>query len=151
MRQVTSLFSSVVAFSLFSALLVSPLKAEVLITPQEAALPSAADTGLTFRGVTRGPKIKIVSPNAGTVTSPVSLKLQFESFGGAKIDTSSVRASYLKNPAVDLTPRMKKFIKENGVDFDGAIIPPGEHVIKVDLKDTDGRAGSANIKINVAQ
>lgn len=153
MRQVTSLFSSVAALGLFSAVLASPLQAEVLITEKEAALPAAADTGLTFRGVTRGPKIKLVSPapGAGTVTSPVSLKLEFQSFGGAKIDTSSVKTTYLKSPSVDLSTRMQKFVKENGIDMDGAIIPPGEHVIKVDLKDTDGRAGSTSIKINVAK
>ncbi len=148
-----ALFLKVVALGLFSALLSAPLKAEVLITENEAALPAAADTGLTFRGVTRGPKIKIVSPapGAGVVTSPVNLKLQFESFGGAKIDMSSVKASYLKSPSIDLTQRMQKFVKENGIEMDGAVIPPGEHVIKVDLKDTDGRAGSANFKINVAK
>lgn len=153
MRPVTPLFAGVVALSLFSAALAAPLKAEILITEQEAALPAAADTGLTFRGVTRGPRIKIVSPapGAGTVTSPMNLTLQFESFGGAKIDPSSVKASYLKSPSVDLTQRMQKFVKETGIDMQGAIIPPGEHFIKVDLKDTDGRAGSANIKINVAK
>jgi hypothetical protein len=152
MRQLI-LFSSVVALSLFSAVLVSPLQAEVLITEQEAALPAAADTGLTFRGVTRGPKVQILSPapGAGTVTSPLNLKLKFESFGGAKIDLSTVKASYLKSPSVDLTQRMQKFVKETGIEMDGAVIPPGEHVIKVDLKDTDGRAGSANIKINVTK
>jgi hypothetical protein len=153
MRQVTSLFSRVAAAGLFSAVLVLPLQAQVLITEQEAALPAAADTGLTFRGVTRGPKVKIVSPapGAGTVTSPLSLKLQFESFGGAKIDTSSVKASYLKSPSVDLTQRMMKYVKDNGIEMEGAIVPPGEHVIKVDLKDSEGRAGSASFKLNVAK
>ncbi len=153
MRQVAAFLPKVVALGLFSAVLASPLKAEILITENEAALPAAADTGLTFRGVTRGPKVQIVSPapGAGTVTSPLSLKLKFESFGGAKIDTATVKASYLKSPSVDLTQRMQKFVKENGIEMEGAIVPPGEHIIKVDLKDTDGRAGSANIKINVAK
>ncbi len=151
MRQ--ALFPKVVALSLFSAVLATPLKAEILITENEAALPAAADTGLTFRGVTRGPKVQLVSPapGSGTVTSPLNLRLKFESFGGAKIDPASVKASYVKSPSVDLTQRMQKFVKENGIEMDGAVIPPGEHIIKVDLKDTDGRAGSANFKINVAK
>lgn len=153
MIQTPSCLPRILAVGLFSLILAGSANAQVLITEQEAALPAAADTGLTFRGVTRGPRIKLVSPapGAGTVTSPVSLKLQFESFGGAKIDTSSVKASYLKSPAVDLTQRVQKFIKEHGLEMDAAIIPPGEHIIKVDLKDTDGRAGSASIKINVAK
>jgi hypothetical protein len=153
MIQVPSWLHRAAVAALFSLFLTGPLSAQVLITEQEAALPAAADTGLTFRGVTRGPKIKIVSPapGAGTVTSPVNLRLQFESFGGSKIDKSSVKASYLKSPTVDLTQRLEKFMDEGGVNMEGAVIPPGEHVIKVDLKDTDSRAGSTSIKINVAK
>lgn len=154
MRQVTALLPKVVALSLFSAVLASPLNAEMLlITEQEAALPAAADGGLTFRGVTRGPKVQVLSPvqGAGTVTSPLNLKLKFESFGGAKIDTSSVKASYLKSPSVDLTQRMMKYVKESGIDLEGAVVPPGEHIIKLDLKDSEGRTGTANIKFVVVK
>jgi hypothetical protein len=71
---------------LFCAL---PAQAQMLISEQEAALPAAADSGLTFRGVTRGPKVQVLSPaQDAAVKSPFNLKLKFESFGGAKIDPS---------------------------------------------------------------
>lgn len=142
-----SLLLKAVAAGLFGVALAAPLKAEVLITPQEAALPAAADTSLTFRGVTRGPKVQLVSPNSSS--SPMKFVLKFESFGGAKIDLSTVKVSYMKSPTVDITARIAKFMKETGVEIDGAIIPPGDHVIKVDLKDDQGRIGSANIKLKI--
>ena len=129
-----------------------PAHAQMLITEQEAALPGAADTGLAMRGITRGPKVQVISPTQeAVVKSPFNLKLKFESFGGAKIDTSSVKATYLKSPAVDLTQRMQKFIKDSGIEMEKAEVPPGEHVIAVQIKDTEGRTASMNFKINVAK
>ena len=124
----------------------------MLISEQEAALPAAADTKLTLRGVTRGPKVQVISPaQEAAVKSPFNLKLKFESFGGAKIDPASVKATYLKSPSVDLTQRMQKFIKDNGIEMEKAEVPPGEHVIAVQIKDTEGRGASMNFKINVAK
>jgi hypothetical protein len=46
---------------------------------------------------------------------------------------------------------MLKFIKDNGIEMDKAEVPPGEHIIALQLKDTEGRAASVNFKINVAK
>jgi hypothetical protein len=77
-----------------------------LITSSEAALPAEQVTGRE-RGITRAPNVVIVSPSraAGTLKSPLSLKIRFESYGGAEIDVDSVLLTYLKKPAVDLTQR----------------------------------------------
>lgn len=127
--------------------------AEMLISKQEAALPAAAATGLTFRGVTRGPKVEMVSPaaSAGAVQSPVDLKMKFQSFGGATIDPNSVKVTYLKNPVVDLTPRVKKYIQSGGLDMSAAEMPEGDHPIRVDIKDSEGRAGTATFTLKVTK
>src|SRR5712671_6028873 len=88
-----------------------------LITEEEAKLPPpkgaiAADR----RGILRGPKIDFVSP-AEPVRSPVHLQLKFESFGGAKIDPTSIKVLYLRTPNVDLTPRIKQFVIPTGIDI----------------------------------
>ena len=124
----------------------------VLITEQEAKLPGVPTAGLSFRaGVTRGPKVLLLSPEASNiaVTSPVHFQLKFETFGGAKIDPSSIKFTYLKSPAVDLTDRLKPMIQSGGVDIDAAEMPPGVHHIRVDLKDTSGRSGVAVFDLNV--
>lgn len=92
-------------------------------------------------GIARGPGIKIVSPDltAAEIKSPFDLKIQFESRGGKKIDPSAVKLTYMKANAVDLTPRLSGAISEGGIDFSKAEVPPGEHAVKITVKDVDGR------------
>ena len=121
-----------------------------LITPDEAKLPNAAQ--VTTRGITRGPGVKQVSPDpaAKGLKGPVDLKIAFEPRGGSKIDADSVKVTYLKTPAVDLTPRVKSGIKADGIDVSKATLPPGDHQIRVTVKDSEGRQTSQTVNINVA-
>ncbi len=113
--------------------------AATLISPKEAALPPAAGT-LATRGISRGPSVKLTSPEADTpVMAPFDFKVNFEPRGDAKIDPSSVKVVYMKSPFVDLTPRLKSAISANGIDFAKADVPPGTHTIRVTVKDTEGR------------
>ena len=121
-----------------------------LITEEETKLPPpkgaiAADR----RGILRGPKIDFVSP-AEPVRSPVHFQLRFESFGGAKIDPDSVKVTYLKTPNVDLTPRLKSFVQAGGIDVPDAELPAGDHMVRVDIKDSDGRVGTTSFVLKVA-
>ncbi len=120
-----------------------------LITPDEAKLPNAAQ--VTTRGVTRGPGVKQVSPDpaAKGLKGPVDLKIAFEPRGGAKIDADSVTLTYMKTPAVDLTSRVKGGIKADGIDVSKASLPPGDHQIRVTVKDSEGRQTSQTVSINV--
>jgi hypothetical protein len=121
-----------------------------LITEEEAKLPPpkgavAADR----RGMLRGPKIDFVSLG-DPVHSPVHLQLKFESFGGAKIDPNSIKVTYLRTPNVDLTPRIKQFVMPAGIDIPDAELPPGEYMVRVDIKDTDGRPASTSFVLKVS-
>src|SRR5262249_55162984 len=127
-----------------------PMQAEVLITPQEAQLP--ADTTRT-KDVIRGPRVDVASPapNAGTTTSPLFLKIKFEAHGGAKIDVDSVQITYLRLPPVDLTQRVRPFIKPNGIEMPNAEVPPGIHSLQIDVKDTAERSTKAYITFTVTK
>lgn len=130
---------------------VSPARAgTVLISADEAKLPPPKGAvSVASRGITRGPKIELVgSPN--NVKSPMHLALKFESFGGAKINVDSLKVQYLKNPAVDLTPRLKPFVQPTGIDMPDAELPPGDHLIRVDVKDSDGRTATTSFTLKVA-
>ena len=116
--------------------------ASPLITPKEAKLPDAAG-GLNTRGISRGPGIKVISPEAGAQTKgPFEFKVDFEPRGGATIDKSSVKVTYMKSPTVDLTPRIKNSVSDTGIDMKNAEVPPGEHQVKISVKDSDGREAS---------
>jgi hypothetical protein len=126
------------------------LAAEVLITEEEAKLPPPKGAvAVDRRGITRGPKIDFIAPGQ-QVHSPIHFQLKFESFGGAKIDLDSVKVTYLRTPNVDLTARIKSFVQASGIDVPDAELPIGDHMVRVDLKDTDGRFGSTSFVLKVA-
>lgn len=144
-------FSRLAAFGLLS-LCMAHAHAVQLITPKEAQ-QAAASGALNTRGIARGPGIRVTSPDpaAADVKSPFDLKVQFESRGGNKIDPAAVKVTYLKANAVDLTPRLKGAINETGIDLSKAEVPPGEHAIKITVKDVDGRESSAVLNLNVSK
>lgn len=129
----------------------SAAAAEVLITEAEAKLPTQKGAiAATSRGITRGPRIELVDvPKDGAVQSPMHLQLKFQAFGGAKVDPSAVQVTYLKTPAVDLTSRIKPFVQDSGIDMPDAVLPPGEHPLRIDIKDSDGRTGTTNFVLKV--
>jgi hypothetical protein len=127
------------------------LAAHILITEEEAKLPPprgavAADR----RGITRAPKIDVVLQADQVIHSPMHFQLKFESFGGAKIDPDSVKVTYLRTPNVDLTPRIRPFVQPTGIDMPDVELPVGDHMVRVDIKDTDGRVGSTSFVLKVA-
>jgi hypothetical protein len=139
----------VVALAVFLARAIPVYAGHVLITEEEGKLPPpkgavAADR----RGVTRGPKIKLVD-DSEPVHSPMRLHVTFEAYGGAKIDPESVKVTYLRTPTVDLTPRIKSFVQTAGIDIPDVELPIGEHMVRIDVKDSDGRSGTTVFVLKV--
>lgn len=124
--------------------------AVLLITEEEAKLPPPKGAIVADRrGIMRGPKINFVLPG-DTAHSPLHLQLKFEAFGGAKIDPDSVKMIFLRTPNVDLTPRVKPFVQASGIDMPDTEVPPGEYLVRVDIKDTEGHPGSASFTLKVS-
>lgn len=139
------------AMSLILAL-AAAAQAAPLIKEEEAKLP-APGGALTTRGITRGPGIRLLSPDpAGqAVKSPFNFKVAFEPRGGAKIDPASVKVTYLKSPAVDLLERVKPGLSEHGIELAGAEAPAGEHQIRVSVQDSEGRQSNAILNLKVSR
>jgi len=133
--------------------LAAPAKVQagtVLISADEAKLPPPKGAiAVASRGITRGPKIEILN-GTDSKQSPIRLQLKFESFGGAKIDTDTVKVIYMKSPSVDLTQRLKPFVQPTGIDMPDAELPAGDHMIRVDLKDSDGRTATQTFTLKIA-
>ena len=122
-----------------------------LITEEEARLPAIPKMA-TRGGITRGPGIKVVSPNPdGQVKAPFAMKVEFQPHGGSKIDAGSVKITYLKKPAVDLTPRLKTAISESGINLGDANVPAGAHDIRIDVTDAEGRTKSETVSFTVVK
>lgn len=140
-----------ISVALAFASMASAVFAAPLITPKEAELPDVPPT-LSTRGISRGPAIKLNSPETNApVISPFEFKVTFDARGESKIDPSSVKVIYMKSPFVDLTPRLKPAISANGIDFAKAEVPPGTHTIRITVKDTEGRETNSVMNLIVAK
>jgi hypothetical protein len=117
-----------------------------LITADEARQAAAASKPAT-RAITRGPGVKLASPE--TVSGQFAFKVGFEPRGDAKIDPASVKVEYLKGSGIDLTERLKAGIKPTGIEVSAAAAPAGEHPIRVTVRDSEGRLGTAEFKLVV--
>lgn len=136
------------AFGVSLALLSSVAYAQTvqLITPDEAKQPPAATKPAT-RAITRGPGVKLASPES--VSGQFPLKIAFEPRGDSKIDAASVKVEYLKGSGIDLTERVKAGIKPTGIEIPAAAAPAGEHPIRVTVRDSEGRLGTGEFKLTV--
>jgi hypothetical protein len=147
-----SLHLKLASAALLGAVTAMPLSASAapLITAEEAALPpqkgAVPNTG---RGITRGPKIQVPEATAAQA-SPLRFQIKFQTFGGSSIDLEALKVTYLKSPVVDLTPRIKPFAQAAGIDMPDAQLPPGEHLVRVDVKDSDGRPASVSFLLKIA-
>jgi hypothetical protein len=130
-----------------------PAVAFELITEAEAALPPGKVPSFTVRSPTRLPAVTQLSPASGhgVVYSPLDFKLRFEAFGGAAIDKERVVITYVKQPDIDITQRIKPFITPTGIDIPQAVVPPGLHQFWVEVQDTDGRVGGREIDFQVVK
>lgn len=141
----------IAGIALVGILLPASAQKVALITTAEAELPPASGA-LATRGISRGPGVKLLSPESGTsVKGPVNIKLSFEGRGGEKVDPASVKVTYMKTPMVDLTARMQTAISVSGIDLNQADIPPGEHTLRVTVKDTAGRETNSTMTLVVAK
>lgn len=143
---------NVCAAAAVTVMLAAPFQAQAakLITDEEAKLPPPKGAVATERrGILRGPKVVFAGPSDQT-RSPIHLVLKFESFGDAKIDPGSVKVTYLRTPNVDLTSRVKQYVQASGIDMPDAELPPGDYTVRVDLKDSDGRAASTSFTLKIA-
>jgi hypothetical protein len=142
-----------IALAVWAACLFSPRCASagtVLITEQEASLPAERVILLGSRGITRGPRIELVQPGERAY-SPMRFQLKFQSFGGAKINTGSLRVIYLKTPEIDITPRVARFTQPTGIDIPDAEAPEGEHFLRIEISDSEGRTRSSVIALKISR
>jgi len=135
------------ALVLACALRATPASAATLISAEEAGLPPAAFPAQS-RGITRGPTLKLESPE-GPVASPFKLVVSFAAFGGAAIQPDSVKLTYLRNPSVDLTGRVKAYVTPQGLGITAAEAPPGKHDLLLEVADSNQRVVKLPITIVV--
>lgn len=148
MIRAKALAAAVAVLGLIGLLGTSPLRAEVLITEREAKLPDVIRPRAAHFPDRRF--CCLAGKGPGTVKSPFDLEIRFEGRDGVKVDLNSLVVTYKKTPPVDLTERVKDFLRPAGISMPKTEVPPGDHKIYIGIRDVDGRPGGTEFSIDVA-
>ncbi len=125
--------------------------AATLIADDEALRPTDPQAGAS-RGISRGPSIRYELPQDPLVAhQPFDFKVKLEAHGGAKIDLTKVHVTYLKVPSIDLTERLRPYFEADGISMPAAVVPKGEHPIRIDVQDSDGRVSQATFTLSATK
>ena len=130
------------------------------ITKEEAALPAMKhpETGIRNRPnsedqpfpvrkeSTAGPIIKIEKPDPDKLYNDlIDILIRFDRNPvGEPVNMESLRIIYLKMLGIDITDRVRPYVKETRIDANGIMFPEGEHEFEVRIKDK-AEMGSAKI------
>ena len=149
------LLTASLAAATFAVLLPSapPRAAEPvqLITREEAGLPAPDATGVAVRNLTRGPGVDTQGTlGLGVAGKPLRLAVKFLPSNGVPIDPESVRVIYRRQPALDVTTRVKAFITPQGIEAPAVLVPPGKHIIEIQATDKEGRVGRSQMTLTVS-
>ena len=117
-----------------------------LITPDEAALADAPleapPPKVRLRGKTAaspaGPVVEMVNPVDGQPTrAPVSIYIKFTP-NPSPIDLATLKVQVLKIIKIDITDRLRPYVKPDGIHIDDGRIPAGHYRLRLSLADVDG-------------
>jgi len=79
--------------------------------------------------------------------------IELRPYGGAKINLNTLQVRYLKDPHVDLVPRIQKFIDKTGrtvvIKIEDAEAPPGKHRILFQVEDSNEQLGRTVLELTV--
>lgn len=118
-----------------------------LITEDEARM-APFEGGMMLMRSLGGPVIKVLQPDQAdgqkvpVLGRPVHINVVFEPLSNAKVDMGTLKVVYLKLFGIDITDRLRPYVNGQAIDVPEADIPVGDHSIRVDIKDSNGRQSS---------
>ena len=134
-----------VLFLLFALFAICSLAGDffTLITPEEAAQPDAPMIRTKGIKLTRiegdGPQIKMLSPNLEEpLRIPFLVDIAFEASSDKIIDYDSLSVKYLKLVSINLTGKIKPYLKNNRLMVKDVKVPQGKHCLQLFIAYTSG-------------
>ena len=135
------------------------------ITQEEAALPTMKpkETSMDNQSKSKkqtfpinqqsvaGPIIKIEKPDQDQFYDDlIDILIRFDKNPlGELVNMESLRVIYLKMFGIDITDRVRPYIKKTLIDANGIMFPEVEHEFEVRIKDTEELESSETFKIKV--
>jgi hypothetical protein len=125
-----------------------------LITKEEgAAPPGPPRVRMTKRAAAPlGPQILFVTPKpTDQLKSPLNVTIKFEPRDNVPVDAKSLKVVVQKMFDIDITDRVRPYLKPDGIYIDEAKVPSGEHVIEITLADEKGRKSTETLKLTISK
>ena len=144
--------SAVVVLGAVSAVRGAPDELQLVTEQEAAAAPEFRTRGPAPVLPKNGPVIKIMQPTAGggDVTTPFPLEIEFESRpGGLPAKMETLKVSYLKLIELDITDRVRPYLRENRLLVKDCNIPQGRHRVKISIADRDGNVTAEIIEMRI--
>ena len=140
-------------------------KAISWITQEEAALPTMKpkETSMDNQSKSKkqtfpinqqsvaGPIIKIEKPDQDQFYDDlIDILIRFDKNPlGELVNMESLRVIYLKMFGIDITDRVRPYIKKTLIDANGIMFPEGEHEFEVRIKDIEDIESAKIFKVKV--
>ena len=126
-------------------------EAFMLITEEEAAMEMSPLRGR--KDLSDGPSIRIESPDISSeLFSPFPIHIVFaKGENGLAPDSKTLNITYLKAWGVNITSRVKKFLKDDTIYLPKADIPKGRHSIEVYIEDEQSNPSSRTVTFTVSK
>ncbi len=99
-----------------------------------------------------GPRIEVVEPSPDAeYKAPIRLIISFMPREGTQVDLKTFRLEYLKLIPIDITGRVAGYLEPTGVRIEKAELPPGDHRLRITLKDTKGGISQQVYSVKIAK
>jgi hypothetical protein len=99
-----------------------------------------------------GPQIEVVEPLPDAeYKAPIRLIINFIPREGTQVDLKSFKLEYLKLISIDITGRVAGYVGPTGVRIERADLPPGDHKLRITLKDTLGGISQQVYLVKIAK
>ncbi len=164
-KQILFLMAVILFLSIAGQSLAEEKKTVSWITEEEAALPAMKPSQTNKRGLFEsdnqpfqvknqniaGPIIKVEKPDPDHLYNDlIDILISFDKNPiGEPVNMDSLRIIYLKMFGIDITDRIRPYVKETRIDANGIKFPEGEHEFEIRIKYSDQMESSEIIKIKV--
>jgi hypothetical protein len=124
--------------------LITPMEAQMQIRAGSYAEPAAAAEGL-------GPEIILKNPTMfKKVRSPIDIFIAFEpGKSGKRADMGTLEVMLIGFININITDRLREYIRGNNLDVEKAKLPDGEHRLRMGIRDVDGNLNERDVVVTV--
>lgn len=104
-----------------------------------------------------GPEIVLLAPEeGGTYLSPIGIEITFETEDGATVDLDTLKVTVVSKTAIgvfeaDITEDIADYASEEGINAPKAEIPAGDHVVTIQIADSEKRIAERQLAITVRE